>query len=104
MRLSSRPDSSAGEKVVPGGSPDDLDDIPAGAAKNALQFLDDFAVAAHRAVEALQIAVDNPGQVVQPLPRRQSQRAERFRLVGFAVAHEGPDARLLLASGAGRAP
>jgi hypothetical protein len=32
---------------------DHLDDIPAGAAESGFQFLDHFAVTAHRAIEAL---------------------------------------------------
>ena len=48
-----------------------------------------LAVAAHRAVEALQVAVDDEGQVVQALlaPRRINPG---FPLVRFAVAEEGP--------------
>ncbi len=48
--------------VVP---PDDLDDVPAGTAENALQFLDDLAVATDRAIQPLQIAVDHKDQIVQ---------------------------------------
>ena len=36
---------------------------------SASKFLDDLAVAAHRAVETLQIAVDDPDQVVQIFAR-----------------------------------
>ena len=58
---------------------------------SAFQFLNDLAVAAHRAVEPLQVAVDDEDQIVELLARRQRDRAERFRLVAFAVAQEGPD-------------
>jgi hypothetical protein len=47
--------------------PRSLDDVPAGAAEDAFEFLDDLAVAAHRAVEALQVAVDDEDQVVELL-------------------------------------
>ena len=59
------------------------------------EFLDDLAVAAHRTVEPLQVAVDDPDQVVELFARGQRERAERFGLVGFAVADERPDLRLL---------
>ena len=58
--------------------------------KIALQLLDDLSVAAHRAVEALEVAVDDPDQVVQLLPPGQRDRAERLRLVHLAVAEERP--------------
>ena len=79
------------EKRVPAAAPDDLDDVPAGAAEVGLELLDDLAVAAHRAVEALQVAVDDEDQVVQALAAGHADRAERLRLVHLAVAHEGPD-------------
>jgi hypothetical protein len=65
----------------------------AGAAEHRLQFLDDLAVATHRAIEALQVAVDDEDQVIELLACRQRDRAERFRLVGFAVAEERPHFR-----------
>ena len=86
-----------GEQRVPETAPDHLVDVPVGAAEHAFQFLDDLAVAAHRAVEALQVAVDHEDQVVQLLAASQGDRAEGFRLVALAVAEEAPD--LLLASG-----
>ena len=82
----------ARQQVVPLARPDDLDDVPAGAAEGGLQLLDDLAVAAHRPVEALQVAVDDEDQVVEPLAGRQAQRAQRLRLVHLAVAQEAPDA------------
>ena len=48
-----------GEQLVPLRAEDHLDDVPAGAAEHRLELLDDLAVAAHRAVEALQVAVDD---------------------------------------------
>ena len=83
-----------GEQRIPLAAPDGLDDVPAGAAERRLELLDDLAVAADRAVEPLQVAVDDEDQVVELLARRQRDRAERFGLVGLAVAEERPDLRV----------
>src|SRR6185437_1931218 len=58
----------AREQRIPARAPDDLDDVPAGAEEGGLQLLDDLAVAAHRTVEALQIAVDDENEIVELLP------------------------------------
>ncbi len=84
----------AGEQVVPALAPDDLDDVPAGAAEVRLQLLDDLAVAGHRAVELLEVAVDHPGEVVQLLAGRDPDGAQRLRLGHLAVAEEGVDVLL----------
>ena len=78
------------EQGVPVAAPDHFDHIPAGAAEDAFQFLDDLAVAAHRAVEPLQVAVDDEDQVLQPLAARFGDGAQGFGLVHLAVAEEGP--------------
>ncbi len=83
-----------GEQGVPPAAPDDLDDVPAGAAEERLELLDDLAVAAHRAVEPLQVAVDDEVEVVELLVGRELQQAARLRLVHLAVAEEGPDVLL----------
>jgi pyruvate dehydrogenase complex dehydrogenase (E1) component len=44
------------QQLIPLAAPDDLDDVPAGTAEERLELLDDLAVAAHRAVQALQVA------------------------------------------------
>ena len=67
---------SRGQQLVPARAPQDLDDVPAGAAEIAFQLLDDLAVAAHRAVEALQVAVDDEDQVVELLAAGQRDGAE----------------------------
>jgi hypothetical protein len=59
----------AGEQRVPFRTPKDFDHAPAGAAKHHLEFLDDLAVAAHRTVEPLQVAIDDEGEVVEFFPR-----------------------------------
>jgi hypothetical protein len=83
----------AGEQVVPLATPDHLDDVPAGAAEQRLQLLDDLAVAADRAVEALQVAVHHEDQVVELLAGGDADRADRLRLVHLAVAEERPYSR-----------
>ena len=57
------------EQRVPVVAPDHLDNIPLGAAEGSLQFLNYLAIAAHRTVKALQVAVDDPDKVVQVFPR-----------------------------------
>ena len=69
----------ARQEVVPLATPDDLDDVPAGATERRLELLDDLAVAADRAVEPLEVAVDDEGQVVEALARGDMERAERSR-------------------------
>ena len=78
------------EERVPARAPDHLDDVPAVAAEVRLELLDDLAVAAHRAVEPLQVAVDDEDQVVEVLTAGHRDRAQRLRLVHLAVAHERP--------------
>src|SRR5262249_37607735 len=81
-----------GEERVPVAAPDDLNHVPAGAVEGGIEFLDDLAVAPHRSVEPLQGAVDDEDEVVEDFPRGERKSAERFWLVGFAVANEAPDA------------
>ena len=90
--LDEQPVDVARQELVPLARPDDLDDVPAGAAEDRFELLDDLAVAADRAVESLQVAVDDEGQVVEALAGRQVQRAQRLGLVGLAVAEERPHA------------
>ncbi len=82
------------EDGVPLASPQNLDDIPASAAERGFQFLNDLSIAAHRAVEALQIAVDDKDQIVELFARSQSDRSEGFRFVGLAVTEERPHLRV----------
>ena len=78
------------QQRVPLAAPHHLDDVPAGSAEERLQLLDDLAVAAHRAVEALQVAVDHEGQVVQALERPDVHQAAAFGFVHLAVAQKAP--------------
>ena len=96
MRLSSRPDLSRASKSSQSVPQMTLMTFQPAPRNKPFQFLDDFAVAAHRAVEPLQIAVDDPDQIVEVLARRERDGAERFRLVAFAVAEKRPDFRLFL--------
>ena len=80
----------AREQLVPAGAPDDFDHVPARAAEGRLELLDDLAVAAHRAVEPLEVAVDDEDQVVELLARRDRETRHRFGLVHLAVADERP--------------
>ena len=82
----------AGQQRVPFPAPDDLDDVPAGAAEVGLELLDDLAVAGDRAVELLQVAVDDPDQVVELLAGRDPDRAQGLGLGHLAVAEERPHA------------
>ena len=59
------------DEAVPVRAPDYFDDVPSGAAENRFQFLDDLAVATHRSVEALQVAIHYEDQVVEPFARGQ---------------------------------
>ncbi len=80
----------AREQRVPVRAPQQLDHVPAGAGEQAFELLHDRAVAAHRAIQALQVAVDDEDQVVEAVARRERQPGERLGLVHFAVADEGP--------------
>ena len=84
----------AREQHVPVRAPQALDHVPAGAGEHRLELVDDAAVAAHRAVEALQVAVDDEGAVVELLARGERERGDRLGLVHLAVAEEAPDAAL----------
>jgi hypothetical protein len=79
-----------GEEFVPARAPQALDHVPAGAAEVRLELLNDLAVAPHRPVEPLKIAVDDEDQIVEFLPAGQRNGAERLRLIHLAVAAEDP--------------
>ncbi|CAM5305927.1 hypothetical protein TPAU25S_00101 [Tsukamurella paurometabola] len=79
------------QQLVPLATPDHLDHVPAGTAEEGLQLLDDLAVAPHRPVESLQVAVDHEGQVVEALGRGDLNLAARFGFVHLTVAQERPD-------------
>ena len=64
------------DQGVPLPAPDHLDDLPPRATKNTLQLLNDFAVATHRPVEPLKIAVHHKVQVAEPLTTRKRDRTQ----------------------------
>ena len=79
------------QQRIPARTPDDLENIPAGTAKCCLEFLDNFAVAAYRSVQALQIAIDDENKIVEPFAYRHCDGAHGLRLVHFTIAQETPD-------------
>ena len=79
------------EQGIPLAAPDDLDDVPASTTEEALEFLNDLAVAANGAVESLEVAVDHEVEVVEPIVGRPLQSASAFDFIHFAVAKERPD-------------
>ncbi len=81
----------AREQRIPVRTPHDLDDVPAGAGEQSFEFLHDRAIAAHRPVEALQVAVHHEDQIVEAFARGHGQSGDGFRLIHFAVADEAPD-------------
>jgi len=76
---------------IPFGAPHDLHNIPAGATECGLKLLDDLAIATYRAIEALQVAVDDEDEIVQAFAHRHRNRAHRLRLVHLPIAKERPD-------------
>jgi len=76
----------AGEECIPFAGPDDFDDIPAGATEEAFELLHDFAIAANRAIEALEVAIDDKGQVVEVFAGPEGESPQGFWLIAFAVA------------------
>ena len=81
----------ARQKRVPAAAPQQFDHVPTGTAELAFEFLNDLAVATHRAVQALEVAVDDKNQVVQAFASSQANGAQRLHFVHLAVAAEHPD-------------
>ncbi len=79
------------EQFIPAAAPDDLDDVPPRTSEDRFQLLDDLAVAAHRSVEALQVAVDHPREVVEVFARCERDGSECLGFIHLAVTHEAPD-------------
>src|SRR5207302_2246109 len=59
------------QQRVPVGAPKHLDYVPPSAMERGFQLLNDAAIATHRTVEPLQVAVDHENQVVEFLARCQ---------------------------------
>ena len=83
------------EQGVPVAAPDHLDDVPTVAPEGRLEFLDDLAVAANRAVQTLEVAVHHEDQVVEFLAAGKRQASQALRLVALAVTQEGPHLAVL---------
>jgi hypothetical protein len=88
-----RPVGIAGEQAVPFPAPHDLDHVPAGAPEQPFEFLDHLAVAPYRTVEALEIAVDDEDQVVEPFPAGEGHAGQALGFVHLAVTGEAPHLR-----------
>ncbi|MNZ44219.1 hypothetical protein D3C78_618470 [compost metagenome] len=81
----------ARKQGVPLRAPEHLDHVPAGTTEQRFQLLDDLAITAHRPIQALQVAVDHKGEVIQLLARGQGQAGDGFRLVHLTIAEHTPD-------------
>ena len=78
------------QERIPVVAPDYLDDVPASAAEDRFKFLYYLPIAAHRAVETLEVAVYYPDEVVELFARSEGKRAQALGLVALAVAQKGP--------------
>ena len=88
--LAQRAVGVARQQWIPTATPQHLDDIPAGAEESGFEFLNNLAVTAYRAIEALQVAVHHEHEVVEFLAHGHGERAHRLGLIHLAVAEEAP--------------
>ena len=58
----------SGQQRVPTATPDYFEYVPICAAKGAFQLLNDLAVASHRTIQTLQVAVHDQNQIIQLFP------------------------------------
>uniref|UniRef100_A0A0N4ZLD8 NAD-specific glutamate dehydrogenase n=1 Tax=Parastrongyloides trichosuri TaxID=131310 RepID=A0A0N4ZLD8_PARTI len=79
-----------GQQRIPAAAPHHLDHVPAGSTVQALELLDHLGVATHRAVQALQVAVDHEDQVVEFFAPGQRDGRQRLGLIHFAVTEKRP--------------
>ncbi len=79
------------EKRIPLPAPNHLDDIPSCTTENTFQLLDNLAIASDRAIQSLQITIDNKNQVIQLLSTCQCNRTLGLRLIHFTIASKAPD-------------
>ena len=54
------------QQRIPVSTPDNLDHIPASTAENTFELLNNLAIAANRAIKALQVAINHKNQVLKP--------------------------------------
>jgi len=75
-RLSNRPLLSRATNR-PNRCPNHLDDVQPAPPKKPFRVLNDFSIAANRTVEPLQIAVDDPNQIIEIFARAERDGTER---------------------------
>ena len=81
----------ARQQRVPSPAPQNFDDVPARAQESRFEFLNDLAIAAHRPVEPLQIAIDDENEIVEFFAHRHGERPHRLGFIHFPIAQKSPD-------------
>ena len=69
MRWAKLPSTSCSKSGSQSSPQITLDDVPTSAAEDRFKFLYYLPIAAHRAVEALEVAIDDPDEVVELFAR-----------------------------------
>src|SRR5690606_24630855 len=80
-----------GEQRIPVPAPHHFNNVPASTAELAFQLLNNFAVTAHRAIQALQVTVHHKDQVFQFFAAGQTDSPQGFRLITFTITEESPN-------------
>ena len=75
---------------IPVGTPQHFQHVPTSTRVKTFKLLNDRAIAAHRAIEPLQIAIDHENQIVEPLAGGERERSERLGFVHLAIADKTP--------------
>ena len=76
------------QQLIPTTAPHHFDYVPASTFEDTFQFVNDFAVTGDRAVQTLQVTVDDEDQVIQFFTGRNGDSTLGFRLVHLTVAKE----------------
>ena len=79
------------QQLIPATAPDDFHNIPACTTEIGFQFLNDFAVAAYRTIQTLQVTVNHDDQIVQLFTASHTNRTHGFRFIHLTVTAECPD-------------
>src|SRR5580704_8674024 len=74
------------ENGIPLRAPENFDHVPTGAPELGFELLNNLAIPAYGTVQALQVAVHDENKVVEFFSGGQADCAERFGLIGFAIA------------------
>ena len=69
--------------------------MPAGPDKSKIKLLDDLTVASNRALESLQITINDKCQIVEIFSGCQGQSCEGFGFIHFAITKNSPQLPLL---------